>query len=43
MKGFWVLHVAEKELRHIVGIPQNGDFEAGESLSLAGVRSLYSF
>lgn len=27
----------------IVGIPQKGDLEAGESLLLGGIRSLYSF
>jgi len=31
-KGTWL----------IVGIPQKGDLEAGESLLLGGIRSLYS-
>ena len=43
MWSFWVLHVEEKELRLMVGICQNRDVEAGDSLLAGRVRSLYSF
>ena len=43
MLSFWVLHVEEKKLRLLVGIPHKRGLEASESLFLAEVRSLYFF
>lgn len=37
------MNMEENDHRLTVGIPQQGDLEAGESLLLAGVRSLYFF